>query len=134
LCFLEWPLLNNPYNLIISSHFYNFLGLRFKQSSTIIILTNVAECYTKLIVKQMSSLTAFSGWKLYDAGELSTIRTCFKSLPSLLRSWKTNSKPFHIVSQQMKKISLQDFSQNCMQTSKTKRSKKFNNILIYFQG
>ena len=50
----------------------------------------------------MSSLTAFSGWKLYDAGELSTIRTCFKSLPSLLRSWKTNSKPFHIVSQQMK--------------------------------
>lgn len=31
-------------------------------------------------------LTALSGWKMYDAGELSTIKTLLSSLPSLLRS------------------------------------------------
>lgn len=32
-------------------------------------------------------LTALSGWKMYEAGELSTIMTFCKSLPSLFKSF-----------------------------------------------
>jgi len=97
--FLFFFLSNTIYHLFIIEisiiFFFYVYSLLFESNTKVTLSTfwrsikngiNSNSSLSSISLNQLVTGIAFVGWKIYDAGELSNIITCFKFLPSWLKS------------------------------------------------